>query len=386
MSQALAKTPGVERVTVLANEVQGAASRSREGAVEIERLWRLNEPSTFLQLGRAAARLKPDVVWVNAGIRTWGASRRASLAGASVPAALRLAGHQVVTTLHTIGDTVRLDRMGVGPVTRAGMHLASLAYLRSNLVTVTMPSMQAALMAGHGARNVVHLSHGSWGARVQRTPTPDAERILSFGFWGSFKDADLLVDAVTKLRARGRNTELVLGGGPHPYSPEIYQRLVKRLSPLPFVRFTGYVPEAEMDALFSSMSLVVLPYRTNAGASGVLNLCRSYGLPAVISDEAALLEQLHFEGGAALVFHDEATLVDGLEQVLSTPELRVSMGEQNLEVARRLTIDRQAGALSRLFSDLVHERPLERWLSPLAVGPRPRLSLDSATLVSWPPA
>ncbi|MBL9037904.1 MAG: glycosyltransferase [Archangium sp.] len=380
ISNALAKTEGVAHVTVLANRVPGAPEvETPLPTLTIRRVWTLDEPTSFTTIAREAKAAGVDAVYVNAGIRTWGKSRRASMAGAALPLYLRSQGHPVITTLHTIGDTVRLDRMGVGGATKLGMRVASQLYLQSDLVTVTMPSMQTALR-NMGATNVAHLSHGTWGARVPSPPVVPTPRILSFGFWGAFKDADLLVDATLALRNSGVPAELVLGGGAHPYFPEIYQQLKSKFAKHPFVRFTGYVPEAELTALFTSVSVVVLPYRTNAGASGVLNLCRSYGRPVVISNETALLEQLRFEGGAALVFDDAHSLVDSLRKVLTDDSLRASMGEGNLAVARRVTLETQAVKLARMFDDLVSKRSLDQWLKPVAMQP------GVGNLVMSPPA
>lgn len=385
VSHALAQADGVARVTVIANRVAGAPETEIVSPkLTIRRRWTLDEPTSFIAIAREATALKADVVYVNAGIRTWGKSRRASIAGASVPAGLRLAGHRVVTTLHTIGDTVRLDRMGVGRATQLGMKVASHLYLRSNLVTVTMPSMQSALQA-MGGTNVAHLSHGTWGAKVSSPPVVPTPRILSFGFWGAFKDADLLVESTRALRETGVPAELVLGGGPHPYFPEIYQQMVSRYRTSPFVKFTGYVPEADLAALFTSVSVVVLPYRTNAGASGVLNLCRSYGRPVVLSNEAALLEQLRFEGGSALVFDDQPSLVESLRQVLTDTRLAASMGEANLGVARRVTLETQAQKLARIFGDMVDGKSMARWLAPTHMHAAPEIESGRANLVVCPP-
>lgn len=378
---ALAQTKGVEEVRVIANTVKGAATEEQTQGYSIHRAWTLDDPLSFRKLIRAARDWKPDVAYVNAGIRTWGKSRRASIAGASVPLMLRAAGMKVVTTLHTIGDTVRLDQHGVSRVTRLGMEAATRLYLQSNLVTVTMPGMQHVLQ--QKSDSVAHLSHGTWGPLATPPTGGEPRRILSFGFWGAFKDAELLVNATRTLRAGGRDVELVLGGGAHPYFPEIYQRLVERYRSESFVRFTGYVPEAKLAELFTSASVVVLPYRTNAGASGVLNLCRSYARPVVISNEPGLLEQLRFEGGGAIVFQDEPTLVTALGRVLDEPVLQRRLAEANLEVARTVTFQTQAARLLEFFWQVRRNEPLSQCSAPM--HEKPEFHPGEATVIDWRP-
>jgi glycosyltransferase involved in cell wall biosynthesis len=384
-SRALSQCDGVERVDVLANIVPNAPEHeSIAPGLNVRRVWRLNSSWSIRNIVRHAQSLQPDIVHLNAGIRTWGRSKSASLFGAELPMRLRQAGLHVVTTLHTIGDTVRLDQLNIGPLTRWGMHLASWLYLKSHAVTVTLVSMQHALEDRFGASNVAHIPHGTYGARVNQVPFVQQPRILTFGFWGAFKDADLLISAVQTLRREGLPAELVLGGGAHPYFPEIYHRLVQRYQALPFVRFTGYLPEHELTELFTSVSVVVLPYRTNAGASGVLNLCRSYGRPVIISNEPGLLEQLRHEGGSGLVFDNQASLVDALKQVLTQPELQQKMGEANLRVAHQMNIATQANEVVKLLRRVCAEGQLntpstERPSHTLASSPH---IIDKATLVS----
>lgn len=354
ISRAMAQNADVERVEVLANRLPAETNITELGPkLLVRRCWQQNDPVSVSALVNVCHELAPDLVHINCGIRTWGVSRRANLAGAALPSLLRARRLKVASTLHTIGDTVRLDQHGVDRVTRMGISMASWMYLQSNLVTVTLESMRRVLHDRFKARNVVHVSHGTYGARVEAPPMPDRPRILTFGFWGAFKDADLLVHATESLRARGLDVELVLGGGAHPYFPEIYDRLRQKYGTLPFVRMTGYVPEENLHELFTSASVVVLPYRTNAGASGVLNLCRSYGRPVVVSNEPGLLEQLGVEGGRALVFDTNESLVEHLHHLLSDVGLQREMGQANLDVARRMTIETQADLFIKHFKELV---------------------------------
>lgn len=348
--QGLAESPDVEHVHAFANWVPGAPAVEHIGdKITVHRVWQLGSVWSLWMLPKRIKALGVDVVHINAGIRTWGAGRVANFIGASI--GWRCRGFaRVITTLHTIGDTVRLDHLEntIGPIVRMGIVAATRLYLKADIVTVTLRSMKNALAIRYRAENVRHIAHGTFGARVEEPPANNM-RILSFGFWGAYKDADLLVAGVKALYDEGLPVELVLGGGAHPYHPEIYQELKARYAPLPFVRFTGYIPENELDSLFKNVACVVQPYRTNAGASGVMNLARSYGRPLVLSADPGLLEQVHDEGGSALVFRTTAQLQDALRRIVTNPELQREMGEKNLAVARRMNIATQALKMVQLY-------------------------------------
>jgi glycosyltransferase involved in cell wall biosynthesis len=390
--EATSRDPRIEHIDVLADEIEGAPALERvSDKITIRRVWRLGSARSVEKLVYHARKIGPDIVHLNAGIRTWGQSRLVSLAGAALAAQLRLTGLKVVTTLHHIAETMRFDdtidtTLKLDPVTKLGMTLASRLYLKANVVVVTLGTMQRLLTEIHKAKNVAHLSHGTFGLRVPRPPEPTKLRVLCFGFWGAFKDADMLVEAVRNSRKRGIDAELVLGGGAHPYFPEIYQSLVRRYQDLEFVRFTGYVPERDLDKLFSSVSLVVLPYRTNSGASGVLNLARSYGRPVAISNDPGLLEQIRYEGGSAMVFRDTSSLEDAIVRILGDRELRTTMGQANLSVAERLTIGSQAHRLVDIFERLHHGAALNLPVSPVVHrgSLRPLDPDPMATLFAFP--
>ena len=335
----------------------------------VHRVWKLGSWISILGIVRHVLRLQPDVVYINGHLRGWGSGALVSMIGAALPLLLRLSGQRVMTTLHVVPDNAGLDQLGikVGLAARIGIWLALWLYLRSHLVTVTLRSMQERLQDSFGGANVVHVEHGTYGALVDTVPNP-GPRVLAFGFWGSSKDPALVADAVEGLRSLGVNAELVLAGGAHPYYPEVYQQLVERYRERCYVTFTGYVPEDQLPKLFTSAAVVVLPYRTNTGASGVLNLCRSYGRPVVISADGALLEQVEQEGGEALTFVDQAQLTQVLHQILSDDELRARMGAANLSVTEVLTMQTQAERLVALCSAIVSGEGGEMDVSPARAG------------------
>jgi glycosyltransferase involved in cell wall biosynthesis len=356
--RALAKLPEVERVFVLANTQDGAADSEQWGdKISVRRCWTLGDPLSIARLAWRAKKLRPDVVHLNCGIRTWGSGRVDNFTGALLCPSLRSLGLRVVTTIHTVAETVSLDvfKDELSTLTRAGIDAAQRAYLASNVVTVPLKSMQTSMEKKYGATNVVHLPHGCYATRVSEVRT-GGHVLLTLGYWGAYKNPEIVVKAVTALRARGVPAELVVAGGVHPYYPKLYGELVERYKGLDYVRFTGFVPDDALDALFTRATAVVLPYQSNAGASGVLNLARIYGRPVVISNEPALIEQHTNEGGAFLAFDSEASLTDRLFELLADPALQQRMGEANLAAAKALSLDRIAAQMAALYTDLPQQR------------------------------
>ncbi len=350
LTQALSEQSDIRHVHIIANEAANAPRVEVLGPkLTVHRLWKMDSVPSLLALPARVRALKVDVTHFNTHIRCWGPSREASFAGAALIPLFKALVSKVVITMHTIGDAAQQKlHKEIGLATRLGIHAANKMYLQADHTIVMLRSMQATLEREYHTKSAVHLPHGSYGARVTSIAPPQP-RVLCFGFWGAFKDADQLVSAVRALRERGLPAELVLGGGAHPYHPEIYQQMRERYANDSFVRFTGYVPEADIGALFESAGVVVLPYRNNSGASGVLNLARSYGRAVMISADGGLMEQVRDEGGAALVFSSQAALVDGLQKLLSNQNLHAQIAAANLEVARRLSISAIAPRIAKLY-------------------------------------
>jgi glycosyltransferase involved in cell wall biosynthesis len=379
LTQALAALPEIGHVHIVANEAGSAPRKEVLGPkLTVHRMWKMDSVPSLLALPAKVRALNVDVTHFNTHIRCWGPSREASFAGAALIPLFRALVSNVVITMHTIGDAAQQKlHKEIGLATRLGIHVANKMYLQADHTIVMLRSMQATLEREYSTKSAVHLPHGSYGARVAKIEPPQL-RVLCFGFWGAFKDADQLVSAVRVLRERGLPAELVLGGGAHPYHPEIYQQMRERYAKDSFVRFTGYVPEAEIGALFESAGVVVLPYRNNSGASGVLNLARSYGRAVMISADGGLMEQVRDEGGAALVFSSQAALIDGLQKVLSNHTLHAHIASANLEVARRLSIDAIAPRIAQLY-----EKDAVPVQSPMT--PPIQLSVPSEESLLWPP-
>ena len=95
---------------------------------------------------------------------------------------------------------------------------------------------------------------------------------MAFGKWGTYKTVDMLLTAYRKLLARGYDdVELVIAGTDSPNSKGYLAGIQQSCQDVPNVIFTGYVAEEDVEPLFTSSAVVVFPYTSTTGSSGVLH-------------------------------------------------------------------------------------------------------------------
>lgn len=83
--------------------------------------------------------------------------------------------------------------------------------------------------------------------------------------------------------SRRKGVKLVIARSSHPNYPNFLDKY-KSENCLPCVQFTGYVPESQLPSLLEKVDVVVLPYFTCTGTSGVAHLVSSYGVPIIATD------------------------------------------------------------------------------------------------------
>jgi glycosyltransferase involved in cell wall biosynthesis len=262
-----------------------------------------------------------------------GNNRRSWFGGICAPALARAAGHKVLVTLHNMLGLTDLGSSGVRarPWDLAGAHVATRSLGFANLVAVLRPEYLDLLKQSYGIRNVVHLPHGTLGEPVAAPQPNDGTHIVTFGHFGTYKRLETLIEAVRRLRESGVPARLSIGGSDSRHAPGYLARMRERYGSRREVTFLGYVPEADVPALFQSATVCVLPYATMTGMSGVAIQAAMHGAPIVASDIAAF-RALEREGLRPRFFEwgDAASLTDALGALLRDPEARRSQIDANL--------------------------------------------------------
>ncbi|WP_076857850.1 glycosyltransferase family 4 protein [Bradyrhizobium mercantei] len=147
-------------------------------------------------------------------------------------------------------------------------------------------------------------------------PVPKADDATDVAYVGEFrriKGADLLIDAVAKLRADGKPVTLTLGGDGEEF--ERLKEQVKRLSLGDAVRFIGHV-KARFG--FSKGSLLVVPSRGDSMPYVVIE-AGAAGVPMIAANVGGIPEIFDTHTDALFAPSNAAAMADAIKAALDNP-------------------------------------------------------------------
>jgi len=155
---------------------------------------------------------------------------------------------------------------------------------------------------------------------------------------------------------------LVIAGSNHPQAPGYVESMAERYRGNPFITFHGYVQEEHIPDLFRTASVMVMPYSSAAGASGVAHLACEYGLPVICADISDF-RQMGEDEKLAIRFYqtgDAEGLADCLCNLIGDPALLREMGEQNFAAAVGMTMPQIIDQYVHSFDIQQRQRALAR--------------------------
>ena len=352
-------------LTILADELD--AREPELDDYHVVRCWRFDGLSNPARLVRAIHDIKPDVVWYNLLFSTFGGKPVPAFLGLAQPAISRVSGHYTHVTLHHLMDNINLADSGVRFPTlyRAAGSMATRMLLMANSISVLLPVYRRTLIEKYRGENVHFRAHGILGGcpeppdfRLRGNPE---HRVLAFGKWGTYKRLDLLLEAFERLSARMPNVRLIIAGGNHPQTPGYVESVAENMTENPRVEFTGYVAEDDIPKLFRSASVLVLPYSSATGASGVAHLACEFGVP-IISAGIDDFREMALDEGLAVGFYETGSaqsLALEIQELLTDRERMREMAEQNFSAALRMTMPQIIRQYLRSFDLQQRTRALE---------------------------
>ena len=292
-------------VSVIANQTDGPSVEYRDGA-KVVRCWRRHTLTCFLRMFWAVAHEHPDVVHVQHEYLVYGARKYSALFPLLL-ILLRFLRRPVVVTMHSV---ILLDKAtgrffrehGVGrrfPSLKRGLtaFVTKLIGLLSDAVIVHKHLMKETLVERYGfdEDKIRVIPHGVHPPKTVR----DAKRklglkghvILFSGFVIPGKGVEQLIEAFSKLLAKGVDAVLVIAGRYHPrlrlenrwYLGSVERAIEKNNLHGRVIFLNRFLTEEELNLYLSAADVVVLPYTDDSiiGASGVLVRSVATGKPVV---------------------------------------------------------------------------------------------------------
>ena len=322
--------------------------------VRVVPCWDFGRSDNVLRIRAAVQQAKPDGVLFNIQFASFGNGKIPASLGLLAPGMLKRAGYPTIVLLHNIMETVDLRSAGfaANPLVESMIRLSGSLIMRqilaADLVALTIPKYVEIVREKYGATNVVLAPHGAF----EDVPLPEFDlppgplQIMTFGKFGTYKKIETLVDAFKLLQARHPNgaapqaIELVIAGTDSPNAAGYLESVRQRYADVPNMRFTGYVAEDDVPAIFRAAAAVVFPYTSTTGSSGVLHQAGDYGKAVVLPHIGDFAEVIAEEGYAGEFFEPEdvPSLAAAIARVIDDPVRRRQLGEQNYAASRGLPI------------------------------------------------
>lgn len=351
----LEKWSGIERIYVLSDSEVDGADPLYGSRVEVKRVWRPGSATSPLKILLNILSLRPHLVHFNVAFQSFGRRRLVNFIGLSLPFLCRALGFPSVVSIHNLGERVNLKAVGLKEsfLNRLGIRLATKLITLASAVTVTVRSYEDFLRQTYRCGNVEFVPHGTDLIDPPGLAQPNPCRvILLLGHMGPYKGLPLIIDVFKRLNQQRREFKLIVAGESHPNFPG-YLDGFKSDAP-PNVEFTGYVDEERLPELFERAFVVVLPYLTGTGTSGVFHLACGFGKPIVASDLPEIRELVKEGASAILVSQND---VDGfckaILRLCDEPLLVEEMCKRNLSFASSESWSSVASSFERIYVRLV---------------------------------
>ena len=326
--------------------------------ITVKTCWKFNNYANILTVMKAVSQVKPDAILFNLQFMKFGDRKIVAALGLLLPLLCKLKRIPTIVLLHNILEQVDLGKAGftnnkiLQSVFNCIGTLLTRLVLTSDIVAVTISKYVDILEEKYNAKNVVLIPHGTF--EIPSEPTYDLAdgplKIMTFGKFGTYKKVEILIEAVEQVRKRtNMNLEVVIAGTDNPNTIGYLDAVKEKYAHTPQLTFTGYVKEEDVPVIFGESAMVVFPYTSTTGSSGVLHQAGSYGKAVVMPDLGDLGILVREEGYKGEFFDPTSTesLASAIEKIVIDTEYRKSLGKANYDAATAFPMSR----ISALYLD-----------------------------------
>ena len=335
--------------------------------ITVKECWSFNSYTNLISFTKAINSTTPDAVLLNLQFMKFGDRKLAAALGLMLPLVCKLKRIPNIVLLHNIMEEVDLSSAGFTSNKLMqkiygfiGTTLTKLI-LQADTVAVTMQKYVDILEKKYKVKNIKLIPHGTF--EIAEEPDyilPEGPmQIMTFGKFGTYKKVEDVIEAVEQVKqTTGLHLETVIAGTDNPNVPGYLDRVKEQYKHLSNIIFTGYVKEYEVPQLFHDSAMVVFPYTSTTGSSGVLHQAGSYGKAVVMPDLGDLALLVEAEGYKGEFF--DPTSVDSLAQAIEalvTNEVhRLHLARTNYQAATTHPMSEIAECYVESFKEIMEKR------------------------------
>ena len=338
--------------------------------ITIKECWEFNSYTNIFGVTKAINETKPDAVLFNLQFMKFGDKKIAAALGLMLPLVCKLKKIPNIVLLHNILEEVDLGRAGFtnNKIMQKiygfiGSVLTRLI-LQADVVALTMQKYVDILEEKYHAKNVKLIPHGTF--EIIEEPSYDIPlkpfKVMTFGKFGTYKKVEPLIRAVELIKEHSNlNLEVVIAGTDNPNTPGYLESVKKAYSHVEGLTFTGYVEERDVPKLFKESALVVFPYTSTTGSSGVLHQAGSYGKAVVMPDIGDLALLVKEEGYKGEFFEPTSvsSLAYAIQKILKDNAYRVELEKANYKAATAYPMYRIANIYLNTFETIMLKKKRE---------------------------
>ncbi len=332
--------------------------------ITVKECWSFNSYWNIKSVTVAINETQPDNVLFNLQFMKFGDKKIAAALGLMLPLICKIKKIPTIVLLHNILEEVDLGSAGFtnNKILKSiygfiGTTLTKLI-LQADTVAVTMNKYVQILEKKYMAKNVILIPHGTFETATREPSYKLASgplQVMTFGKFGTYKKVESMIEAAEMIRKRtDLDIEIVIAGTDNPNVPGYLEQVQKQYAAVKQLRFTGYVEESDVPVIFNESAVVVFPYTSTTGSSGVLHQAGSYGKAVVMPDlgDLALLTQDEGYRGEFFEPTSVESLAASIENILTDQSHRISIAKANFMAATSHPMSRIARMYLTAFSNI----------------------------------
>ena len=334
--------------------------------ITIKQCWKFNSYTNLFSIAKAIKNTAPDAVLYNLQFMKFGDQKLPAALGLFSPWLSKLMKFPTIVLLHNIVEVVDFDSAGFSKnkikttlFNWIGTSLTKVL-LQADTVAVTIKKYVDILEEKYKAKNVVLIPHGTFEIPIEPSyKTKEGPlKIMTFGKFGTYKKVEGLIEAVEKVRAStNRELEIVIAGTDNPNTKGYLESVRNEYSHVQNLTFTGYVEEEDVPVIFSESAMVVFPYTSTTGSSGVLHQAGSYGKAVVMPDLGDLSLLVKDEGYQGEFFNPDSSesLAVAIERLVEDEAYRIQIAQANYKAATALPMGKIADMYLQGFESIIQQ-------------------------------